>query len=747
MRLPVKARISGFFAFYQKEHMAAPLNITDLNNGKKDLDHIAEVATSEVATATDRLGRIKLTVQGAVDTLKAFNVRGAFVTATAYALKDVYTSANIAYVTVSAHVSTTVAADIAAGRVMIHQGATKEELASIIGAALLGYANGGTAVTAEAALDLLYFGVANVRNKRFAGGASANGIADDTPAFIAATASLPLGGTVFIPPGDYQFAGNTAFTGLQNITWEGVGFASKVKILTGDLIFKSPIGFKLSRLWFIGNNLNAVQQSLWISNFTDASVLDCKFSGFGGGTFNKAGSSCLYMTATDTTTAQAQAGNSKGAVVQRCVFEGNGRLTNFGLRLYSDFVVVGVATNTGAIISGCTFNEINWNALELAGPGVSGAVVSNCVANLCGLCPFDIDKGAHGNKMSNLTINRLLGNIDPIANPNTRAGAVGIAGSLETGPYAYNNHVDGVTINLLAADVAAYQGRGMTAVTLSFVRDSTVKNVRMYCDAVPAHLSSAAFALAAVCFETCSGVTVDGVETVNASNGIIEVGTFNPLVGANPVRIQNITNVGTMKGEVIYAPNSTYGTNRYLFSEISMSTDMSDPQSVARNSCVVLDNPNVGNGNLGCYILHKLRIYCSNATSYGIYAGAYKLAIDDISIGLTSQARFFAPASPMQKLFASTLGSSMFGNDALDVSIAFANLAATCGVNVVACGDAFPLIPGVGDGRLYTSGPPTNPPNALWVRPATLDYLNPVSLGYMGLVQTAAGWKQFGAIL
>jgi hypothetical protein len=579
-------------------------------------------------------------------------------------------------------------------------------------------------------------------------GADPTGVKYSLAAVNAAHALLTLGGIVYFPPGTYLFPADSTFTGLQGITWEGAGkLSSKIKIESKDLIFKSPVDFKLTRLGFVGMNLNSVQQSVWVSNFTNASVIECRFSGFGGGTFNKAGSTCLYMTATDTTNTQAVAGNSVGAVVSKCVFEGNGRLTNFAVRVYTDFVVVGTATNVGAIISENTFNEFNWNALELAGPGLSGAVVSNCVANLCGLCPFDIDKGAHGNKMTNLTINRLLGNIDPVANPNTRAGGVGIAGSLDTGPYAYNNHVDGVVINLLAADVAAYQGRGVTAVTLSFVRHSTVKNVRMYCDAVPTHQSSAAFALAAVCFETCSGVTVDGVETVNASNGIIEVGTFNSLVGADPVRIKNVTNVGTMKGEVIYAPNSTYGTNRYLFSEISMSTDMSDPQSVARNSCVVLDNPNVGNGNLGCYILHKLRIYCSSGTAYGIYAGSYKLAMDDVSIGLTSQARFFAPASPTLKLFASTLGSSQFGNDALDVSVAFVNLANTCGVNVVACGDAFPLIPGVGDGKLYTSVAPTNPPNPQWVRPSTLDYLSPVAGGYMGLVQTAAGWKQFGVIL
>ena len=72
------------------------ITIADLNNAKVDVDHIKTVATSLLPTATDRLGHVKSTVQGAVDSLKAFNVRGAWVTATAYAIKDVYTSAGLA---------------------------------------------------------------------------------------------------------------------------------------------------------------------------------------------------------------------------------------------------------------------------------------------------------------------------------------------------------------------------------------------------------------------------------------------------------------------------------------------------------------------------------------------------------------------------------------------------------------------------------------------------------------------------
>lgn len=47
------------------------INITDLNNAKLDVDHIAEMATSLNPTATDRLGHIKQTMSGIVADLNA----------------------------------------------------------------------------------------------------------------------------------------------------------------------------------------------------------------------------------------------------------------------------------------------------------------------------------------------------------------------------------------------------------------------------------------------------------------------------------------------------------------------------------------------------------------------------------------------------------------------------------------------------------------------------------------------------
>jgi len=155
----------------------AALTIEKINNGDIDFDHIAEVATSLLPTATDRLGHVKSTVQGAIDSLKAFNFRGAFTGATAYAIKDIYTYLGVSHVVVIAHTSTTVSADLAAGKVTVHQGLTKEELTLSTGDQLVGVA-GVFGVKQSAKNSEIY----SVVNK----GAIGNGVADDMPAVLLA---------------------------------------------------------------------------------------------------------------------------------------------------------------------------------------------------------------------------------------------------------------------------------------------------------------------------------------------------------------------------------------------------------------------------------------------------------------------------------------------------------------------------------------------------------------------------------
>lgn len=577
-------------------------------------------------------------------------------------------------------------------------------------------------------------------------GAVGDGVADDTAAIAAAVAELPNGGTVFFPAGTYLVSANATFTGMQNITWEGAGqYASKIKIPSDNLIFKSPDKVTFSRLHFLANDLDGVQQSVWVSNYTDVSFVECYFSGFGGGTGNKSGSTALYMYAGDGNDTLRAAGNSVNGLLQNCVFWGNSRRTNFGVRIYTEFAG-STAENVGVKVEGCSFSAFNWNAVEIAGQKTRGVTVSNCIAYVCGLCPFDIDKGANNCTVQNVVIERLLGNIDTIANPNTGSSGVSIAGVDPTTGYAFNNLVQGVVIRLLASDVAAYNGRGVSAVALSYARNSTVRDVRMTIDSIPARPSTSSYALAQVSFTSCSGITVENIETVNATVGVVEQFTFNPVAGNEPVRIRNLSNVGTMKGEVISAPQSTFNNNRYIFSEISALTDMSDPIDPVKNSCVVLNNPNVGLGSAGFYALHKVNIFCSNAASRGIYPGAYRTILNNVGIGLNSSANFFASGGATQRLFATDLFCSATATDVLDVSVGFANLSATCIVFSSASSDVAPLIPGFGGGRLFSSAIPTNPPNAFWAQPTTLEKLVGTSGGYLGWVQTATGWKEYGAI-
>ncbi|MDO8251391.1 MAG: hypothetical protein Q7T78_16960 [Rhodoferax sp.] len=153
-----------------------------------NVENLDEFSGSTSDTFTDRLGSTKKTLTAyqreaaaAVNGLAAFNARGAFAGATAYALKDVYTSAGIAYVAVIAHVSSTVAADLAAGKVTVHQGATREDLAAPGASGGVGFMPAGVgavAITVEDALREL--------GSATGYGVLGNGDDDDTAAILAA---------------------------------------------------------------------------------------------------------------------------------------------------------------------------------------------------------------------------------------------------------------------------------------------------------------------------------------------------------------------------------------------------------------------------------------------------------------------------------------------------------------------------------------------------------------------------------
>lgn len=91
----------------------------DLYDNAQALDQAINAAAS---TYTNRLGQVKPTLQAALDGAKQFNDRGTWGTGTAYARKDIFTYSGITYVTLTAHTSTSVASDLAAGKIGVFSG-------------------------------------------------------------------------------------------------------------------------------------------------------------------------------------------------------------------------------------------------------------------------------------------------------------------------------------------------------------------------------------------------------------------------------------------------------------------------------------------------------------------------------------------------------------------------------------------------------------------------------------------------
>ncbi|WP_233829054.1 glycoside hydrolase family 55 protein [Paraburkholderia sp. ZP32-5] len=186
-----------------------------------DADLIHAVAHGGIDGTVTTEGGVVPSVANAVNTLKAYNVRGAWISGMTLAMKDVVTNGGIAYVALSpaAYVSTDVSTDLAAGRLAVHQGATVEDLADATkgvkmvshaiddrdladpakGAAMVAYRySSGPARTVADDLDE---GFANP--KRY--GAKGDGCTIDSAAIQLAIDELAArgGGVVWFPGGNY----------------------------------------------------------------------------------------------------------------------------------------------------------------------------------------------------------------------------------------------------------------------------------------------------------------------------------------------------------------------------------------------------------------------------------------------------------------------------------------------------------------------------------------------------------------
>lgn len=619
-------------------------------------------------------------------------------------------------------------------------------LAASGGSALVGFVSGntGTPRTVESKLR------ESVSVKDF--DAKGDGTTDDTVAFTAAIAAAMASGSsvVHVPTGQYCIAAGTVFDALTSLIIRGDGMGSSILKITGsgNIYIKAPTDVTFEDLGWQGVAQNGIYQTVWATGFTRLKFCRCRFTGFGGGTLNNSGSCALVLAARDTASSVDAAGDSIDATLLSCEFDGNSRMTNFGVRVNTSWAPVGTAQCRDVKVLNCHFEGYNWNACEIAGPNTCNAVVTGCTAYACGLVPFDLDKGCHDCVVSNVTIDRLLGNIDTDVNPNTRATVVSVSGVAAAGPYCYNNVVSDVTARLLASDIGAYNGYGVAAVGITYAQNSIVRGINVECDVIPNRANSnSPFAFAAVEVASISGCTVQGVTTVNATAGIIETEAKNSGVGYEWNMFDSIRNIGMMTG---HAVSMTYGGAayfRYRFSRLLFASTLSDCRpTLADKSLVKLAATSVG---VSAMAFEDCGFYSATTGIWGVQFGTPRLSMHNVNFDIPAQANIIKSGGSGAYLH---LGLCMFQGAAVDVSTVLAAVSATC----VIYQGFIPHDNGQGHyGAAATYGQnvpwhsttaPTNPPVAYFSSGARVNYFAPTAGGYLGLVATAGGWKTYGAI-
>lgn len=147
--------------------------------------------TSSLSSYTDRLGVNRLTLAGAINTIREVTMRGAWATATVYSAKDIVSSGGGWYIALDAHTSGASFAADEAAHWRLHQGVPATDLNNVI-----------------------------------AEGADPTGAADSAPAFAAA--GLP-GKLVWRPKGTYKRGAVTRVhptDGFEGILWIGNGIVN-----------------------------------------------------------------------------------------------------------------------------------------------------------------------------------------------------------------------------------------------------------------------------------------------------------------------------------------------------------------------------------------------------------------------------------------------------------------------------------------------------------------------------------------
>lgn len=185
------------------------ITITDLTNAKRDVDHIADIATSTGLSATDRLGRVKDTMTGVIANVQ--NAAAAVMANMGYEPPVAY-AAGIALVRATQTVQYngesyapklgnlpfTTSGTFETAKFRLIQGVSGADLAAPSGAGMVGYLQAGSGAVARTVQ-------AKLRDDSTAKdfGAVGNGVANDVAALNAAKAAKPAD-PIAIPAGVYD---------------------------------------------------------------------------------------------------------------------------------------------------------------------------------------------------------------------------------------------------------------------------------------------------------------------------------------------------------------------------------------------------------------------------------------------------------------------------------------------------------------------------------------------------------------
>lgn len=250
---------------------------TDLDNAKLDVDHIAAIATSTALTAVDRLGHVKNTVAGAVYTIQAFNNRGAWVTATAYSVKDLVSFSGTWYVAVVAHTSSAAFATDSPTKWRVYQGIISSDLAASTGSTLVGHGAGTVATkftSVDASISALAATSGNYNDESLTVNALSSQLLGDLSAYRLAI----LSGTVTV-----VFYGDSITEGVSQVcyedSWAGVlehTLRSQNPSVTWNFINYSLAGRGIQNAADSGYNGKASPDDAPVTSFYHAAV--------GGGT-------------------------------------------------------------------------------------------------------------------------------------------------------------------------------------------------------------------------------------------------------------------------------------------------------------------------------------------------------------------------------------------------------------------------------------------------------------------------------